>query len=139
MLSDRLALWLLHDYLGLNIPDLLSTPIAVPDLSPYEGTYLSNQMRVNVKAVDGQLEELMTYEPLDNAQARIFAGFSGGQSPFPSRRLIPVGDGLFAPVGVPLETFKGYMRVMLVSFHGRTNGRATHRTTGGRMTHRQAE
>ncbi len=138
MLSDRLALWLLHDYLGLALPDLLSTTVAVSDLSPYEGTYCSNQMRVDVKAVDGQLEELMTYEPLDDAQARIFAGFSGGQFTFPSRRLVPVGDGLFAPAGAPLEAFKGYMRVMLVSFHGRTNGRATHRTTGGRMTRRQA-
>jgi CubicO group peptidase (beta-lactamase class C family) len=138
MLSDRLVLWLLHDYLGLVLPDLLSTPVAVSDLSAYEGTYCSNQMRVDVKSVDGQLEELMTYEPLDDAQARIFAGFSGSQFPFPSRRLVPVGDGLFAPAGIPLEAFKGYMRVMLVSFHGRTNGRATHRTAGGRMTRRQA-
>jgi CubicO group peptidase (beta-lactamase class C family) len=142
MLSDRLALWLLHDYLGLDLPDLLSdllsTNVAVSDLSPYEGIYRSNQMRVDVRAVDGQIEELMTYEPLDDAQARIFAGFSGGQFPFPSRRLVPVGDGLFAPAGAPLEAFKGYMRVMLVSFHGRTNGQATHRTTGGRMTRRQA-
>jgi CubicO group peptidase (beta-lactamase class C family) len=138
MLSDRLVLWLLHDYLGLDLPDLLSTTVAVSDLSPYEGTYCSNQMRVDVKAVDGQLEELMTYEPLDDAQARIFAGFSGGQFPFPSRRLVPVGDGLFAPAGVPLEAFNGYSRVALVSFHGRTNGRATHRSNGGRMTRRQA-
>jgi CubicO group peptidase (beta-lactamase class C family) len=138
MLSDRLVLWLLHDHLGLDLPDLLSATAAVSDLSQYEGTYCSNQMRVDVKAVDGQLEEQMTYEPLDDAQARIFAGFSGGQFSFPSRRLVPVGEGLFAPVGVPLEAFKGYMRVMLVSFHGRTNGRSTHRTTGGRMTRRQS-
>jgi hypothetical protein len=101
------------------------------------GTYCSNQMRVDVKAVDGQLEEQMTYEPVDAAQARIFAGFSGGQVPFPARRLVPVSAGLFAPAGAPREAFNGYMRVMLVSFHGRTNGQATYRTTGGRMTRRQ--
>lgn len=137
-LSDRLALWLFSDYLGLDVPDVVSSTVAISDLSPYEGTYCSDQLRVDVKAVDGQLEELMSYEPLDDTQARIFSQFSGSQFPVPPRRLVPVGDGLFAPAGVPLEAFNGYSRVALVSFHGLANGRAAYRSTGGRMTRRQA-
>jgi len=63
-LTDRLVLWLLRDYLGLDIPDVVSATIEVPDLSRYEGTYRSHQLRVEVKAVDGQLEEVMTVELL---------------------------------------------------------------------------
>ena len=53
-LTDRLVLWLLRDYLGLDIPDVVSATIEVPDLSAYESTYRSHQLRVEVKAVDGK-------------------------------------------------------------------------------------
>jgi hypothetical protein len=135
--TDRLVQWLLRDYLGLDTPDVVSSAIEVSDLSAYEGTYRSHQFRVDVRAVDGQLEEVMTFEPLDATQARIFGHFSGGQFP-PPRRLVPVGEGLFAPAGAPLEMLNGLGRVALVSFHGRTNGRAAYRSFGGRMTRRQA-
>ena len=137
-LSDRLALWLFSDYLGLSIPDVVSGTVALPDLSPYEGDYCSDQMRVEVRAVDGQLEERMIHEPLNPTMARIFGQFSGGQYPYPPRRLVPVGDGLFAPAGVPLAAFNGYSRIALVSFHAVTNGRAAYRSAGGRMTRRAA-
>jgi CubicO group peptidase (beta-lactamase class C family) len=136
-LTDRLVQWLLRDYLGLDTPDVVSSAIEVSDLSAYEGTYRSHQFRVDVRAVDGQLEEVMTFEPLDATQARIFGHFSGGQFPPPPRRLVPVGEGLFAPAGAPLESFNGLGRAALVSFHGRTNGRAAYRSSGGRMTRRQ--
>lgn len=83
-------------------------------------------------------EEVMTYEPLDASHARIFNHFSGGQFPMPPWRLVSVGDGLFAPAGVPLATFNGLGRVRLVSFHGETDGRAAYRSFGGRMTRRDA-
>ncbi|HLY29074.1 MAG TPA: serine hydrolase domain-containing protein [Aggregatilineales bacterium] len=138
-LTDRLAQWLLRDYLGLAAPSVVSSVIEVSDLSAYEGTYRSNQLRVDVKAIDGQLEETMTFEPLDAAQARIYNRFTGGQVQAPPRRLVPVGEGLFAPAGAPLEMFNGLGRVALVSFHGRTNSRVTHRSFGGRMNRRQLD
>jgi CubicO group peptidase (beta-lactamase class C family) len=134
--SDQLAQWLIRDHLGLEIPAVVSAPSEVPDLSRYEGTYRSNQLRVDVRAVDGQLEETMTYEPLDPSQARIFTQFSGGQFPFPPYRLTPVSDGLFAPAGVPLEAFNGTSRIRLISFHGGRNGRPEYHNFGGRMTRR---
>lgn len=92
--------------------------------------YRSNQLRVDVKPVDGQLEEAITLEPFDDVAARSFSRF-GGLSSMPSRRLVAVGDGLFAPAGVPLATFNGLIgRRMLVSFHGRSNGPMAARTAG---------
>jgi CubicO group peptidase (beta-lactamase class C family) len=135
-LADQLASWLLREYLRLDSPAVVSGTVAVSDLSPYEGTYRSNQLRVDVKAVDGQLEETVVFEPLDDRQARIFHGFTGGAWPPAPYRLVPVGDRLFAPVGVPLETFNGFGRRMLVSFHGEANGHPMYRTAGGRMTRR---
>jgi hypothetical protein len=72
------------------------------DLSPYAGTYRSNQLRVDVRVVDGQLEETMTYEPLDEVQERIFTRFAGGSFPVPLWRFVAVGRDLFAPAGMPL-------------------------------------
>ena len=63
------------------------------DLTPYTGTYRSNQLRVDVRLVDDELEETMTYEPLDDQQARIFTGFAGATYPLPPRRFVPVGPG----------------------------------------------
>ncbi len=135
-LHDRLLLWLLNEQLGIEIPDLVSHVESVNDLSRYAGTYRSNQMRIDVTVAGGELEETMTYEPLDEEQARIFAGFSGGSFPFPPRRLVPVRDGLFAPAGMPLEVFNGYARQFLVSYHGIRDGKAAFRSAGGRMARR---
>jgi CubicO group peptidase (beta-lactamase class C family) len=138
LLQDRLCQWMLRDHLGLKIPDVVTTEAHASDLTAYAGTYRSNQSRVDVTVVDGHLEETATIEPFDETQARILRGFSGSDlSPMPPRRLTPVGDGLFAPAGAPLDAFNGVIaRRMLVSFHGGRNGRATHRLFGGRMMRR---
>ncbi|HUY99415.1 MAG TPA: serine hydrolase domain-containing protein [Thermomicrobiaceae bacterium] len=136
-LHDRLLLWILSEYLGVEVPDLFSAPPPAGDLALYAGTYRSNQLRVDVRVVDGQLEEATTYEPFDEVQARIFSGFSGGSFPFPARRLVPIREGIFAPAGMPHQAFNGYMRQLLVSYHGVSDGRATYRCAGGRMTRRE--
>ncbi|MEO8799018.1 MAG: serine hydrolase domain-containing protein [Polyangiaceae bacterium] len=136
---DRLALWLLRDYLGLNGRDVVSAPVEVSDLSGFQGTYRSNQFRVDVEIADGRLEETMTFEPEepeDEMQATILDGFIGGSAPMPPHGLVPVGDRLFAPAGVPLDVFNGFGRRMLASFHGGTTGRPEYRVLGGRMTRR---
>jgi CubicO group peptidase (beta-lactamase class C family) len=137
-LTDQLAMWLLRDYLGLESPDVVSGEIEVADLTPYEGTYRSDQFRIDVRAIDGQLEETMTYEPLDETQERIFSDFSGGGFPFPPFRVVPVGEALFAPAGAPLEMFNGLSRTRLISFHGWTDGRPHYHSFGGRMARRSA-
>ena len=136
-LHDQLMLWLLRSYLHVEVPDLLPDPTPVNDLTPYAGTYRSNQLRVEVSVVDGQLEERMTYEPLDEAQKQIFTRFSGGVSAMPPRRFVPLRKDLFAPAGMPLEAFNGYSRVLLVSYHGISQGRASYRCAGGRVTRRE--
>jgi hypothetical protein len=87
--------------------------------------------------VDGQLEERVTYEPLDTAQERIWTRFAGGSFLFPSRRCAPIRKDLFAPAGMPLQAFNGYGRNLLVSYHGLIDSRATYRCAGGRMTRRE--
>jgi hypothetical protein len=133
---DQMMLWLLREYLNVEIPELIPDTTPVNDLTPYAGTYRSNQLRVDVGVVDGQLEESMTYEPLDDAQKRVFDGFSGGLYPVPPRRFVPIRKDLFAPAGMPLGAFNGYSRVLLVSYHGTSEGRANYRCAGGRMTRR---
>ena len=73
------------------------------DLQPYAGTYRSNQLRIDVRVVDGGLEEQVTYEPADEGQERIFTGFVGGAFTAPPQRYVPVGKDLFAPAGLPLD------------------------------------
>ena len=138
-LIDQILLWLLRDHLGVEVPDLIRDTTPVGDLARYAGTYRSDQMRVEVRAVDGQLEETMTYEPLDDEQERIFAGFAGASltSAIPPRRLVPIRKDLFAPAGVPLRAFTGYSRNLLVSYHGVDGGQANYRCAGGRMTRRE--
>ena len=136
-LHDQILLWLLRDHLNVEVPDLVSDPTPVSDLTPYAGTYRSNQLRVDVSIVDGQLEENVTYEPLDDVQQRILTGFAGGSFQFPPRRFVPIRKDLFAPAGMPLQAFNGYSRQLLVSYHGISNGRATYRCAGGRMTRRK--
>jgi len=133
-LHDQVLLWLLRQHLDVEVPDLVPDTTPVSDLTPYEGTYRSNQLRVEVSVVDGQLEETMTYEPLDDVQERIFTRFSGGTFPVPPRRFVPIGKDLFAPAGMPLQAFNGYLRHLLVSYHSVSKGRSNHRCAGGRMT-----
>lgn len=135
-LHDQLILWLLREHLNVEAPALVSGGAPGIDLEPYAGTYRSNQLRVDLSIVDGQLEENVTYEPLDSIQAEIFTAFAGGSVAAPPRRLVPIGKDLFAPAGMPLAAFDGYSRMMLVSFHGVRQGRAGYRCAGGRMTRR---
>jgi CubicO group peptidase (beta-lactamase class C family) len=135
-LHDQNLLWLLREHLGVEVPDLLSDAAPAGDLARYAGTYRSNQLRVDVSVVDGQLEEQVTYEPLDERHARMWAGFSGGGGLYPSRRFTPVREGLFAPAGMPLRAFSGYSRQLLVSYHGGGEGPARFRCAGGRMARR---
>jgi CubicO group peptidase (beta-lactamase class C family) len=136
-LHDQLILWLLREQLNVDAPSLVSEATPVSDLSPYAGTYRSNQLRVDVSVVDGQLEEKVTYEPMDEIQARIFTRFAGGSVAAPSRRFVPVRQDLFAPAGMPFEALRGYSRVFLVSYHGHASGQANYRCAGGRMTRRE--
>jgi len=136
MLHDQVLLWLLREHLGVEVPAVVPQMTPVDDLSRYAGTYRSNQMCVEVTVVDGQLEEKATYEPVDEAQARLFSRFAGGSFDFPPRRLVPVREDLFAPAGMPPSTFDGYARMLLTSFHGVRGGRSTYRCPGGRMTRR---
>jgi hypothetical protein len=91
---------------------------------------------VDVSVVDDQLEESVTYEPLDEVQAQILTGFAGGSFAAPPRRLVPIGKDLFAPAGIPLATFNGYSRMLLVSYHGVRDGHAGYRCAAARMTRR---
>ena len=135
-LHDQILLWLLRQHLNLDVPNLLPEASPAGDLTPYTGTYRSDQLRVDVRAVDGQLEEKMTYEPLDDAQERIFTGFAGGSFQAPPRRFVPIRAGLFAPAGMPPEAFNGYSRHLLISYHGASAGHPRYRCAGGRMTRR---
>jgi CubicO group peptidase (beta-lactamase class C family) len=136
-LHDQILLWLLREHLGVDVPDLVPGTSPAGDLTPYAGTYRSNQLRVDVSVADGGLEEKVTYEPLDDVQERIFTRFSGGSFPFPPRRIVPIRKDLFAPAGMPLEAFNGYSRQFLISYHGAVDGRPGYRCAGGRMTRRE--
>ncbi len=136
-LHDQILLWLLRQHLAVEVADVVSHTSPISDLIPYAGTYRSNQIRVDVRVVDGQLEEHATYEFLDEDHARIFAGF-GMSSPIPPRRFVPIRKDLFAPAGMPLQAFTGYSRILLVSYHGGGQGGPNYRCAGGRMSRKQA-
>lgn len=136
-LHDQILLWLLRQHLNVEVPDLVPGTSPAGDLTPYTGTYRSNQLRVDVSAVDGQLEEKMTYQPADDTQERIFTAFAGGSVQAPPRRFVPIREGLFAPAGMPLEAFNGYSRLLLVSYHGAGDGHPGYRCAGSRMTRRE--
>ncbi|WP_433725885.1 serine hydrolase domain-containing protein [Nocardia sp. CA-129566] len=136
MLQDQILQWLLREHLGIQIPTLITESEPDVDLTPYVGTYRSNQLRIDVSIVDGQLEERMTYEPADESQRHIFTEFAGGTTAAPPQRYVPIRPGLFAPAGYPLETFDGYLRLLLVSYHDIRDGRARLRNGGGRLTRR---
>ncbi|GAA2212635.1 serine hydrolase domain-containing protein [Nonomuraea monospora] len=136
MLQDQLLQWLLRDHLGVPIPSLITEVGQDVDLTPYVGTYRSNQLRIDVTIVDGELEERTTYEPADASQERIFTEFAGGTTSAPPQRYVAIRPGLFAPAGYPLETFDGYLRLLLVSYHDVRDGRARFRNGGGRLTRR---
>ncbi|MBL1075679.1 beta-lactamase family protein [Nocardia sp. 2] len=136
MLQDQLLQWLLREHLGVEIPTLITESAADFDLTPYAGTYRSDQLRIDISVVDGTLEERTAYEPADAAQGAIFTAFAGGVTAAPPQRYVPIRPGLFAPEGYPLELFDGYLRLLLVSFHDIRDGRATFRNGGGRLTRR---
>ncbi|GIH44941.1 serine hydrolase domain-containing protein [Microbispora rosea] len=136
VLHDQILRRLLSEHLGVQIPPLIAEPEQDVDLTPYVGTYRSNQLRIDVRVVDGQLEERTTYEPADESQERIFTEFAGGMTSAPPQRYVPIRPGLFAPAGYPLETFDGYLRLLLVSYHDVRDGRARFRNGGGRLTRR---
>lgn len=136
MLQDQILRWLLSEHLGVQVPSLITELAEDVDLTPYVGTYRSNQLRVTVSVVDGQLEERTTYEPADTSQERIFTEFAGGTTSAPPQRLVPIQPGLFAPAGYPLEAFDGYLRLLLVSYHDIRDGQARFRNGGGRLTRR---
>jgi CubicO group peptidase (beta-lactamase class C family) len=138
-LHDQILLWLLRQHLNIEVPGLLPGTTPMNDLTPYVGTYRSNQLRVDVRAVDGQLEETVTYEPVDDMQERIFTEFAGGSVQAPPRRFVPIRKDLFAPAGLPLPAFDGYSRLLLTSYHGIDGGRAHYRCAGGRMTRRDRD
>lgn len=136
MLQDQLLQWLLSEHLGVQIPTLVAESEEDVDLTPYVGTYRSNQLRIDVSIVEGQLEERVTYEPADESQQRIFTEFCGGATSAPPQRYVPIRAGLFAPAGYPLETFDGYLRLLLVSYHETGDGQAQFRNGGGRLARR---
>jgi CubicO group peptidase (beta-lactamase class C family) len=136
MLHDQILRWLLSEHLRVRIPALITESARDIDLTPYVGTYRSDQLRVDVSVVEGQLEERVTYEPADQSQERIFTEFAGGRTSAPAQRYVPIRPGLFAPAGYPIETFDGYLRLLLVSYHDVRDGRARFRNGGGRLTRR---
>ncbi|MEV6349656.1 serine hydrolase domain-containing protein [Actinoplanes sp. NPDC051851] len=127
-LHDELLGWLTGEFGEVRAPSYTQEEV---DLKGFGGTYRSNQLRIEVRVVDGGLEESVTYEPADEAQERVFTGFAGGAFTAPPMRYVPVGEGLFAPAGVPLENLPAHY---LVSYHGG----AEFRSAGGRMTRRVA-
>ncbi|UBU08712.1 serine hydrolase domain-containing protein [Nonomuraea gerenzanensis] len=136
MLQDQLLQWVLREHLGVRIPSLVTETRQDVDLTPYVGTYRSDQLRIDVSIVDGRLEERTTYEPADATQERIFTEFAGGTTSAPPQHYVPVRPGLFAPAGYPLEAFDGYLRLLLVSYHDVRDGRARFRNGGGRLARR---
>ena len=125
-LHDELLLHLVREFGEVTTPAY--APVTA-ELQPFAGTYRSNQLRVDVRVVDGELEEQVTYEPADEGQERVFTGFAGGPFSAPPQRYVPVGEGLFAPAGVPLDGLPPYY---LVSYHGG----GEYRSSGGRLTRR---
>ncbi|MFF3566317.1 serine hydrolase domain-containing protein [Nocardia jiangxiensis] len=136
MLHDQILQRLLREHLAVQIPTLIDEFEPDVDLAPYVGTYRSNQLRIDVTVVDGQLEERMSYEPADESQRQIFTAFAGGMTSAPPQRYVPIRPGLFAPAGYPLDAFDGYLRLLLVSYHDVRRGRARFRNGGGRLTRR---
>ncbi|MFI6814195.1 serine hydrolase domain-containing protein [Nonomuraea sp. NPDC050328] len=136
LLQDQLLRWLLTEHLGVAIPRLITEVEQDVDLTPYVGTYRSDQLRIEVSIVDGQLEERTVYEPADASQEHIFTQFAGGAISGPPQRYVPIRPGLFAPADYPLESFDGYLRLLLVSFHDVRDGQARFRNGGGRLTRR---
>jgi CubicO group peptidase (beta-lactamase class C family) len=136
MLQDQILQRLLSEHLGVQIRTVVTDLEQDVDLTPYLGTYRSNQLRIDVSSVGGQLEARTTYEPADESQKRIFTEFAGGRTSGPPQRYVPIRPGLFAPAGYPLETFDGYLRLLLVSYHDVRDGHARFRNGGGRLTRR---
>ncbi|WP_279581767.1 serine hydrolase domain-containing protein [Fodinicola feengrottensis] len=126
---ERHTLWLLRDYLGLEVPvtvtfDAATSVDDAAKLAGYAGTYRTLQYRHDVRTVEGHLEHSVTFEPMDSDHARLGA-YAGGPQP---TKLAPVSNGIFAPADRPAESFTGpFGRMNLVSFHGTTpDGHPSH-------------
>ena len=135
-LHDELLLWLIRQFVPVTFPPL--TPKKI-DLQRYAGTYRSHQLRVDVRVVDDGLEERVVYEPADRSQEAIFTAFAGGSFAAPPTRYVAVGENLFAPAALPLDTLDGHARQYLTSYLGDEDGHPTHRSAGGRMSRRVRE
>lgn len=135
-LHDDLLLSLIRERVPVSFRPFDVVPA---ELDRYAGTYRSHQLRVDVTVIDGMLEERLTYEPASPAQEAIFTKFAGGAFPAAASRWVPVGEGLFAPAGLPLDALEGHARQFLISYVGDEKGHATHRCAGGRMTRRVPE
>ncbi|MFI5915938.1 serine hydrolase domain-containing protein [Dactylosporangium sp. NPDC051541] len=135
-LHNDLLPWLLGRHTEVRFPQL--TPEPVNNLARYAGTYRSQQLRVDVRVVDDQLEETITYEPTDPDQEAIFKAFAGGTVTAPPQRYAPIAQDLFAPAGLPPHSLTGHNRVYLISYLGDNNAHPTHRSAGGRMCRRVA-
>jgi CubicO group peptidase (beta-lactamase class C family) len=128
-LFDELTSWLLRDHLGLEPPEVALAIEPVGDLARYEGTYRAHQLRIDVRAREGELEEQMFFEPFDEAQARIWNAFFGGSFAAPPWRLLPIREGLFARAGFRRESLQNIgSRQGLVSFHGDAGGHPIYRS-----------
>jgi CubicO group peptidase (beta-lactamase class C family) len=139
--NDPRALALHDELLPSLLPGRLDvaaiTPLPPePDLARYAGTYRSDQLRIDVSVVDGELEERITYEPADAVQEATFTGFAGGPFVVPPLRYAPVGQDLFAPAGMPIGELDITSRQYLISYHGDTGDGPALRCSGGRLTRR---
>jgi len=132
-LHDPLTRWVIEEHLGLDVAPLVERTVDPGDLSRFTGTYRSDQLRIDVREVDGTLEQTFAFEPTDHQQRRILAGFSGENFPPSPQRLVAVGDGLFADANAPLDSLSGLARMFMVGFHGDAKGHAAHRSQGMRL------
>lgn len=138
VLHDELLMWLLRDYLGLSVPDVVTETEPVADLERYVGTYRADQMRVEIRVADGQLEQAQTIEPRDETHRAIMDAFTGSMPPPAPQRLVAVREDLFAPEGLALESFTSIRgRSALISFLGYESGAPTFRGTANRLMRRE--
>ncbi|MFF3404297.1 serine hydrolase domain-containing protein [Streptomyces sp. NPDC002659] len=119
-LHDRLILWLLRDHLSLDVPETPAGPSAARSLRVYEGTYLSHQVRTELRAAGEGLVRTVAYEPIDDDHARMLARFFSGGTVLPVETtvMVPVGGGLFTPAGQqPPVPVGPWGRLSVMSFH----------------------
>ncbi len=132
-LHDQLLLSLLREYFDIEAPDLV-TATAGGDLGRYAGSYRSNQLRVEVGVVDGQLEETTSTSRPTTPRPGCTPGSPAG-CPHPTHGAWSRSGGTCSPGRCSAGSFAD-PRQPLVLYHGIRDGRAAHRCAGGRMTRR---